>query len=495
MIKLLHISQRDRLVVALILFIGLCYVVYNTFIVYFGDDVGYGPVAAKRIGGLLRSYYYWIRDHRHFSNGRMANLVAPLLLNYIPRWLLSVVDAAVKAGMFAIAVRVAAPARFSTTSRVLLLAILAFALPWWDAMSLFDCSFNYVWATAFGLLCVHVILNYPRPAKLLVTLFMLGFCFFSGAFHEAMGIPLACGFVAYFVMSRKAWHMSPSQLLLIAAFVGGAVFAFCADGIWNRFHRDEEPNDPMLILVLKSDLFALALVAFMLVQLVVNPRRLWKALSTPWVIFVVAAIASMCFSAVSGIVGRSGWFAQVYALIAFYRWADMHDLRISRWNSRVLNVVLALVMVVHYAGMAYYQAVVAGPQLRECMALSERNENGNVYLDALTDRDMPWWLLHKCRTVPDADDTYLCLMLTRQYSDKAHPIKILPTQVKRINAAEVKGEIALDRGNFVTDKVPNGTNERMWLARDGEHYVVVPFVKDGVQLYLITPHDLDPGDR
>jgi hypothetical protein len=61
MIKLLHISQRDRLVVALILFIGLCYVVYNTFIVYFGDDVGYGPVAAKRIGGLLRSYYYCMR--------------------------------------------------------------------------------------------------------------------------------------------------------------------------------------------------------------------------------------------------------------------------------------------------------------------------------------------------------------------------------------------------------------------------------------------------
>jgi hypothetical protein len=463
--------------------------------VYLGDDYSFGPLKGKIIRGSIHKYYWWMRTFRMQSNGRMANLIAPFWLNYVPFWVLMVFDAAMKILMFAITIRVAVPSRFSVTARVVLLAVLVFVLPWWDAMWLFDCSFNYIWATAFGLLCVHAILNYPQRANLLLTLFMVGFCFFSGAFHEAMGVPLACGFIAYFVMSRDAWRMSWQQYLLMAAFAAGAVFAFSANGLWLRYRLKDYANDPMPILVLKSDFFALALVVFMLVQLVVNPRRLWRAFSTPWVIFVVAAVASMCFSAVGGIVGRSGWFAQVYALIAFYRWADMHHMGIGRWNSRTLNWALSLLMVMHCAGMAYYQRFVAGPQLKDWLEACEHNVKGTVYFDALKDCDMPWWLLHKVRTVPDADDSNLFIAFTKEYSTDAHPIVQIPTQVKRINVAEVKGEIALDRGNFVTDKVPNGTNERMWLARDGEHYVVVPFIQDGVQLYLITPLELDPGDR
>ncbi len=492
--KSLHIPQRDRLIVALILFIGVCYLVFNSAMVLLMDDYIFGPNTAKYIRGSISRYYWWFDWFRATQNGRMANFIAPFFLNYVPYWVLNLCDSIMRMLMLAIPIRIAVPARFSVSSRVVLLSMLVFVMPWWDSLQIFDYSFNYVWATVIGLIAISAILNYPQSANVWLTLFMIGFCFFSGAFHEAMGIPLTCGFIAYFVMSRKAWQMSRSQYLLIVAFMAGAVFAFSSSGLWYRFHRIDEPDVTTTELLLKSDIFALLLVMLLLVQLVINPRRLIKALSTPWVIFVVAAVASMCFSLVSRIVGRSGWFAQIFALIALYRWADMHDMYIAKWNSRLLNWALSLLIVVHCAGVTYYQYFVAGPQLKGCLAACEKHDRGTVYFDALKDCDMPWWLLHKVRTVPDADDGWFLHQFTLAYSDFVNPIVLIPTQVKQINANDVKGELALDNGDFLTDRIPKGTTVRMWLARGDKHYVVVPFYHQNVRLYLITPHELDPGD-
>lgn len=479
-------SLNKRIFSAVILFIGFCYIILASHKPYTGDDLVYGPMYTTRYHGFT-DYLVYVAQHWLSTNGRIADKISPLFLNFTPRWIFLTVNAAITALMFAIVVKLACTQRVGLTARLLLVSLIVFTLPWWDSMLLFACSFNYVWASTFGLYAIYFILN--KKANMLLVIFS----FIAAGMHEAMGLPLSCGLIAYFFFTRAHKSMPTIQRLSVLAFFAGSAFTLLSRALWCRLNSITEVNDPMPILVLKSDFFVLALIVLIIVAYFVSRKRLIKAIYSPWILFVVAALASCCISAVSGIVGRSGWFAQLYALIAIYMWFDSCDWHISRRCGIAFSTIMIAAIVFHFTEFTRYQ-VISGNQLAECIEQYSKSDDGIVYGDYLGDPEKPWWILHKSQGVPDADDLWILSTITKVYGDESHPITILPTAFRNIDAHAVSGMMPIG-SNFVSDAIPQGTSQRMFYRLNNKDYVVVPFKKDNVQLYFITPLDLDPGDR
>jgi len=140
----------------------------------------------------------------------------------------------------------------------------------------------------------------------------------------------------------------------------------------------------------------------------------------------------MCFSAVSGIIGRSGWFAQVFALIAIVKWANDHNFRINRILGGILSTTLIAAIVMHLVEVTRWQVKV-GKEVETVTEMYKKSSRGQVFFDATWDNQLPWWNLNKNRGVPDADDLYLLATFSDYYGKSGNPLVVLPSEVSNID--------------------------------------------------------------
>ena len=234
-------------------------------------------------------------------------------------------------------------------------------------------------------------------------------------------------------------------------------------------------------------------------------HAIMQSARTPWIIFAIAAIASMCFSAMSGIVGRSGWFAQIFAIIAIFHWITTHEYKINRTIGGIISTILVAAILFHYIETARWQMKV-GKEVEDAAQLYSESKDGQVYFDATRDNELPWWTLNKTRGVPDADDLYLLAAFSQYYGNDNAPLKLLPTEVLDINAELLKtnGIVALKNGDKIStspiSEAKTLTSEREGISisiyndANGKEWVVTPFIINDT-LYHITPRITDPGDR
>lgn len=478
------------IIAGLITSIAVIYTVMGYYMPFTGDDLGYGAGFGTYYGGDLEAYPLFAARHWLHVNGRMANLITPFLLFFSPKWLLATLNGIMTALFFAFALKAVGFTRQTVSAQLFLIALIAFTFPWWDSMMLFDVSFNYVWASAFGL--GFLLLLFKDTIKRRWAWMAWIFAFLAGAMHEAMSVPIVCGLFCYYYFSGN-WRNTPKpKRIMTGAFVLGSAMAFLSIGIWRRFGSDFVPNDPMWLLTLKSDFYAILFLLFIVTARLASPLRLAEMMRRQWVVYAVAAIISMGFSAVGGIVGRSGWFAQIFALIALFQWARECDWRINRKVAALASAWLLVAIVAHYAELTRWQLKTSS-ELRKAISLYEESPDGTVYMDFTPHDRFPWWVLHKNRGVPDADDSYILQTITQFHGDESRPMRILPSAVEQLDARSVKGDMRIGNG-WVSREKPD-TDENGIFDRNGQQYVSVPFRKNGIQLYFLTPRYLDPGDR
>lgn len=125
-------------------------------------------------------------------------------------------------------------------------ALLVVGMPWYDSMCLFIGQTNYVWAGAFVIMALLLLMR-RRPVRLRIPAAI--FCAMAGAFHEAAGLPVAVGLVVYNVLNRRR----PTDRLLTAFFIAGALFATLSPGIISRAGNPREPDASPLMIALTSD--------------------------------------------------------------------------------------------------------------------------------------------------------------------------------------------------------------------------------------------------
>lgn len=479
---------------------------------YSGDDLAHMVTMGEYFETHpVWRYPFFFVGHWLDTNGRLADKINPILFLTLPHWINALIAALSIPSMMWIVFK---HCRFNSnhiTASVVALSVMVFALPWWDSMQAYVCIYNYIIATLLPLLFLYILQRQKDKTSphWLMRWGCYLFSLIAGMMHEAIGVPLACGLIAYQIMAGAWKGLAKVQRGMVVSFMCGVAWGFFAPSLWSRLGQNTTPDDPLFILLLKSDSIALLLLVVIAIGMCFAKTRklIMEAARTPWVIFAVAAIASMCFSAMSGIVGRSGWFAQVFAIIAIFRWITDHNYKINRKLGATITTILITLIVVHYVGFARYQVKV-GEEFDDVVSLYQKSTDGVVLYDVTPDNEIPWWVLNKTRGVPDADDLYLKSAFAQFYkTDNPQWLKVIPTDFQRVDATAIADlkKIILSNGNIVTTEKPDGkvcVSERenisiMLVEINGKEWVSTPFMISGCdkELYHLSPRVVDPGDR
>lgn len=467
--------------------IGVSYALLTWFYTYTGDDLEYRhswEVYYKDIMGYpLFAFRHWFH-----LNGRIADKINPFTLSMMPQWLYAIVNGVVVALMYFAVVK-SAKSR-SLTGCVVCVSTVALTLTWWDYMVVYVCNLNYLWSAAFGLLAIRMVLSETKIESRLKLWSGGLFAIMAGGMHEASGMPLACGVIAWLYMTKGYRSLMREQKILLKCFFVGALFSISSPGSYERLIDrtcivdGEEVS--ALVVVIGSAYITLLMVAWIAVGMMIRSMRenILRLIRTPWVIFVVASVVSLVFCSISGIIGRTGWFSQIFAVIAIFYYYNETGLRISRKVAVAISTVLIVVLAVHFAVLLRQQYVM-GCELKTAIAEYRESTDGVVYMDYTRDSQQHPLALRKARGVPDPHEGYFINSITNFYGSEEHPFVVVPTAVKQLSASDVKGVVNLGNGFCISDSN---------VGIDESDYVVVPFRKDGATMFLLSPRELDPDN-
>lgn len=478
---------------------------------YSGDDFSY--LCHFRYADGTEGHFSFPYDFPKFiishwldQNGRVANYIAALLLYALPERVVMILNGLVQALMLWLVMDMAGcrSRQCGVAGGMLLLGTLCLGLPWWDSMQVFDCSVNYVWSTVVVLLFLRLVRSVDRGLRLpAVVLVFAGFV--AGAMHEAAGLPLLAG-ISYLYVIRKRLPQG-HVLKAVVAFAAGVIWCVASPGIISRAGETVAPDDTPVILLLKScpiTLLLMAVLAFGMLRSAESRKKVAAFMTTPWSVFAVASVMSACICSVGGIVGRSGWFSQVFALIALWRWGQFCEWHVHRILATLVSLLISIVLVVHYVGFAVRQSELH-VQVMHMRSRYLSSSDGLVFIPGVQYEDsQPFWLLYKPRGIPDADDLYQIERFNSYYSNSEKHLVILPFSeldlVSMCDSLPYYGP-----GYILTDILPRNIvfsgNERektklqiVEVDKGGE-FVVTQFNYARRPLWLITRRILDPGDR
>ena len=484
----------------LIVFIGAIYCFLSFNIPLLGDDLGFFNSFAAQNDcwyALPRAWYrHWI-----WNNGRFSDMLTPLWLNIIPLWLNAVINGAVTALMFFLILKFSGfRHRLTPFAAILLIFVITFTFRW-DALWMeFITQYCYVFTSTFGLGALLLFLSGNPASGGWLRLLSVPLCFLAAAMHEAMGIPLACGLTIYLFIGKVWQKLSTTRRLMALAIIAGGVFPMTSPPAWNRLGMNLQPEPVWEIMLFSAGWLCILLIAIT-VRLIRDRQGIIRLIRTPWVIFVAAAIVSCAIMLSSQYGGRTGWFCQIFALIALAQLftGDSGSDFTPRWQ-KIIGSFLAIIVVAHYCAVAVWQQRLAN-QSRDVISLYQKSDDGIVYYDYLDDTRLPWYLLRKTHGVPDDDDTYYRYRMSRHYGH-GNPLIILPSAAKDLDWENLKDSVRFDRfvispdslGATYPDKIVEIFPRRM-LRLSGAEYIQIPFSKSGNTYYLYAPVDRDRGEK
>lgn len=453
-------------------------------LLYYGTFSGAHP----RLDSWIE-YPRWMASHWLTTNGRWGNLVMPSI-QLLPKWLCAVVFSVIVAMMYYYAV-VNAGVR-SGWIPVALCTVICLALPWWDYMVIFDCQANYVWGSAAALWTMYILFSSSRNGRWWDCIVVL----VGGCCHEAASLPLLGGIILYALIARPRFSRRTKALL--GVFTVGSLIVTLSPGLMARAAGNGIWDDTPWMIFWKSDCIAgllwLAVIIFTAIPYT-RPSTL-NLFRKPQSIFIWAAGASACISVYSSIVGRSGWFAQLYALIALSWWIG----QVAKRPRRGLAVALATVTVAQLCVTSAWQLRL-GAQHREFINRYIESADGVVFVDGLLrDTDVPWTVLNKAKGIPDSDDTGLLETIAWFYrSDAPYPIALPGDACGYVPIAT--DSMTLANGDVLMQQLPAHAVEfKSWSGLTTTH-LIKRFDKIWIATTLpsggfyVTPLVLDPGDR
>lgn len=441
-----------------------------------GDDLAYKGLYS----GVAPKMSYWdaprqIVVHWLAVNGRFFDKWMALAMN-LPAWLLALLCSGAYVAMYGFSV---VASRAEGWLAFALIAVMSVALPEWDSAYIFAVQLNYVWSAAAVLLSWILIFRTKElPESMWKRLLFIAICFIGGMSHEGASVPLACGAGAWFFL--RGVRPSRGALWLIGAFLAGLVCLLASPAFRSRVGGTVEPNDTPLWLILKSEPAAVALwIGLVFTACFRRSRSMLRILwSDPRAIFAVSTLFATPIILFSGIVGRTGWFSNVYALV-FMAWAigRTFGTRPRPW----VQWLLALFVLARFAGLACIQHGL-WLENKEFEARYVASRDGVVEGAFTLDSELPAWTLGRLRGVPDADDLFN-----------------LQTLSEYLRGDSVVAAVCIPNVAQWLDSLPSDARpiEQKWVRAylverpDDPARVLTPVGSR----YLSSPLELDPGDR
>lgn len=466
---------------------------------FLGDDLNHGMHTAEKFPHWyqwpLAIPYQWLT-----GNGRFGDMIGNVLLAQAPMWLLATLSGLMEGLLYLLAMKMSFPTKKSVLPRLVVLAVIMFTFPWWDSFFLFVCRINYIWTAALTLLTLWVTLFRHQEIKASWCFILIPMALTAGWGHEACGMPTAVGLLVYIYSGNYFGKLPKSNRWILIALIIGGFLSITSPCSYSRLGSARIPDDILPVLLLKSSFIALMLILFLAVACCFGyGRKIIMALCrTPWIVLTVAAISSIVFVAAGGVVGRSGLFSQIYALIAICGLIRKLTGEQRLWKGGMsvglTSAFLFVIMAAHECGVCAYQ-IKGNQQLTQCRKLYEASSDGVVYASPIQRNEFPWWTLNKNKACIDNDDTWLIEVYDLRLGNSQKHYRLLPKALQNLDMN--KARIAnLPSEESIEQTRPAGTSADGRLLRDGVEQTVVEFTAaNGEILYYVAPRIIDPGDR
>ena len=432
-------KDKAKLSLSSLTMVWLCGVILLSGIVYaiiyashpdFHDDLSY----------FVQNYLWiethdpiWLRFPRRIIgmwfdlNGRINDSTNPLWLNILPRQLTGIMEGVMMAGMYVRTILWTRRLGYHSAMSVIACAFMMFALPWWDGYGLLVVQINYLWGATLALFVTYFILCRP-PRNLIQSLLLAIPALITGAWHEALGFPLAIALIIALI-AVPSLRRRNTLIPTLAAIIGG-FYTITSPALWHRIASAGEPDDPFLPLTLKTIPVAVLLIIILIILFCRNRKSLWHRLSSPDTccigIFTALSLTSAVIAVGSGIGGRSGWFAETFAFLAIIglihpyiskRLRGVTERLPYRLGTTLCTWALLSLMTAQTICYFRYQRE-ADRESRELVARYLASPDGVVIANLPTDNDQPLLLLNRVHGMPPLyeDWTRRELMTYRAYT-------------------------------------------------------------------------------
>ncbi|MDE5850651.1 MAG: hypothetical protein K2H38_10950 [Muribaculaceae bacterium] len=482
----------------LILLIGIAYALMGFWIPPVGDDLGF-------IDSFQSQNDCWYAFPRYmyrawlWNNARMADMLNPIGYIFMPQWLKAVSNGVVVMLMFYMTLRLASQLnQKSPFIPVLLISILTFAMRWDGIWMEYNTFYNYVWSSTFAMLALCFLFSRYSSSDKWYCWLMLPFCFIASAMHEAIGLPMAASLVIMLIITPFYRNAAALRRLVLIAMISGGLFTLTSPGNFKRIGSMLQP-EPSIQIIFGSAAFVVILLLLSAYLFVYRKSLFYTLLRSPWIVYVGIALFSSAFMLMSGFGGRTGWFAQLFAVIAVFQVITKSGFTVGKNFGWICSVILSCMIIFHMVMLAVWQRKLS-EETREVIAEYRNSTDGIVFFDYTKDSQLPWYLLRKNHGVPDDDDSYYRYRMRRHYGE-GRQLVILPTSFNPIPDTLTT---PVSDGDFIlTSRMPENVSgdtivaifPRIITLIEDKEYIINEFSYQGRQLYLLSLIDRDRGEK
>ena len=327
---------------------------------------------------------------------------------------------------------------------------------------------------------------------------LLPFCFISSAMHEAIGAPLACSLILLVILTPFYKEGSILRRMTLLAMIAGGFFTLSSPASYKRVGSLLQPESPILI-VFGSGIFVVILLLLIIYLLKTNRELLFSMIRSKWIVFAGISMISSGFMLLSGFGGRTGWFAQLFGIIALCQIIRKLDINLGGKTGWFFSIVMSVLIIAHLCEVVRWQNKLA-KETREVISQYKKSVDGIVFFDYTKDYQIPWYLLRKNHGVPDDDDSYYRYCMRTYYGD-GKQLVVLPTAFYPIPDSLPD---PVSCGEYIlTSRKPESVSGDTIVARfpreityiDGKEYIINGFDYRGRHLYLLSQMDRDRGEK
>lgn len=484
--------------IILIIMIGVAYCALGFMIPPVGDDLGF-------ISSFQSQNDCWYAFPRYvyrawiWNNARLADMLNPLGYVYSPLWLQALSNGVMVGLMYWFALKLSLNlSRQNTIIAVLIIFLLTFAMRWDGIWMEYNTFYNYIWSSALGMGALLFLFSKYSQSGRWYWWLMLPVCFIAGGMHEALGMPLALSLIIYVIVTPFFKKSTPLRKLSFIAMVTGGLFTLTSPASYGRIGSMLQPESTFFI-ISGSAIFVVILILLVFYLLIFKKSELYSLIHSPWIVYVGIAFVSSGFMLLSGYGGRTGWFAQLFAIIAVFKILDKFRFAINHWVDNIGSVILGIIIVLHLWMVVEWQYKLS-EETRDVIEEYKKSQDGIVYYDYTSDKDVPWYVMRKTHGVPDDDDTYYRYRMRMHYGDEKQMV-VLPSAFKPFLKSQ---SLPIESGEFIlTDIYPQETYgdtiveifPRVMTKIEGEEYIINNFDYNGKELYFLSKTDHDRGEK
>lgn len=296
-----------------------------------------------------KGYLGFVIDHWVSQNGRLGNLICPLLLCVLPKWLFALLTGLCAAALLLFSYNLGTEQTGPDWKTLALFwLVFAFALPWHDNIMVADFALNYLLS---GFLTIpFLLLLFKKVPAGIVGLFL---AFAAGWSHEGVSVPVLAALSVLLALGRLKLSRERKALLLV--YFSGTLVAVASPGLWYRAISSASAEGIGFIGLARTALltFPAACVLFGLLSACCAVRR-WRHLAVKaWcdnvvMLTAMVTVATYAIVVATGASFRGAFFAELLCVISLFRIFIGHI-------GRTVALLCCLLLTMFYSGVIYWQ--------------------------------------------------------------------------------------------------------------------------------------------